>query len=48
MMATLDFSKNYEEQSAEAKACICEHDFYEVAKVLGYRIELRKQIKNRG
>lgn len=48
MFATLDLSKNYEEQSPEAKKMISEHDFYEVAKALGYKIEIKKQRAARG
>lgn len=47
MMVTLDFSKNYQEQTEEVKKTISEHDFYEVANLVGFKVVLKKMKKNK-
>lgn len=43
MMATLDMTKPWHEQSAQARAMIKEEDFYKVARMLGYKIKIEKR-----
>lgn len=47
MMVTLDFRKNYQEQTEEVKKAISEHDFYEVANLVGFKVRLKKMRKNK-
>ena len=47
MMVTLDFRKNYQEQTEEVKKVISEHDFYEVANLVGFKVRLKKMRKNK-
>lgn len=43
MMANLDMTKPYHEQSKEARAMITEELFYKVARMLGYTIKIEKR-----
>ena len=43
MMATLDMTKPWHEQTAQARAMIKEEDFYKVARMLGYKIKIEKR-----
>jgi hypothetical protein len=43
MMATLDMTKPWHEQTKEARAMIREEDFYKVARMLGFKIKIEKR-----
>ena len=38
----VDFGKPYAKQTEEAKKVLCEHDFYEVANLLGFKKRLKE------
>jgi hypothetical protein len=38
---TIIFGKPYEKQTEEVKAILCNHDFYEVANLLGFKKRLK-------
>ena len=44
MMTTLDMTKPWHEQTAQARAMIKEEDFYKVARMLGYKIKIEKGV----